>query len=532
MMYFKLMRVFLKENFSFKKIFGFRLKTSKLKTILIGFAIIYGFGGMLLGFGYMFFELGEVLALNQMEDLLLNFVFIYATFMSMFFVLLQANGYIFHYRDFNILQPLPINNRTVIAAKITVMLATIYLTIFLITLPIMFSYFYHGGFNLIGLLMYLILMLFIPLLPLVVFSGLSLLIANFSNRFRIGKALNLIFMFCLFLGIMVLSFSMSMNETNPLFNQLDFMDSIGGIIPTGKWFVLSIHNLNFLAFFGFIALSLAGLIGFVFVVEKLVVKTNQSHQNIRARKNHNAVISRQKSVVRNIFNKELKKFFNTTIYIFNCGFGTIMMFLGGVAILIFKDTLLTSLELFESANLDPEVLLLAILGFMISTVFTSAISLSLEGKNFWILKSLPIKAETVMLSKMVLNLVLTIPFALFALFMASIALGFSLLNLVLMTLFIITFASAFSILGSVINLHFPKFDYINETEVVKQSIGALLGLFSGLFILTIHGVIYYFLSPKISFELVVVIATIINTLIFFGLYIYLKKQSERIFMKL
>jgi ABC-2 type transport system permease protein len=531
-MYLKLMRVFFKENFSFKRIFGFRLKSSKLKTILISFAIIYGFGGMLLGFGYMFFELGRVLALNQMEDLLLNFVFTYATFMSMFFVLLQANGYIFHYRDFNILQPLPIKNRTVIAAKITVMLITIYLTIFIITAPIVFSYFYHGGFNFISLLVYIILMLFIPFVPLTIFSGLSLLIANFSNRFRIGKALNLIFMFCLFLGIMVFSFSMNMNETNPLFNQLDFMDSFGGLIPTGKWFILSIHNLNILAFAGFVGISLAVLFGFIIVVERIVVKTNQSNQNIRVRKNQTQAVSRQKSVVRNIFNKEVKKFFNTTIYIFNCGFGTIMMLIGGVAILIFKESLITSLEIFESANLDLEVLLLVILGFLISTVYTPAISLSLEGKNFWILKSLPIKAETVMLSKMLFNLVLTIPFALFALFMSSIAFGFSALNVVLMILFIISFASTFSILGSVINLHFPKFEYINETEVVKQSIGALLGLFSGFFLLTIHGVIYYFLSASLNLALVLVIAVTINILIFFGLYMYIKKQSESIFMKL
>jgi ABC-2 type transport system permease protein len=148
------------------------------------------------------------------------------------------------------------------------------------------------------------------------------------------------------------------------------------------------------------------------------------------------------------------------------------------------------------------------------------------------LKSLPIKAETVMLSKMLFNLVLTIPFALFALFMSSIAFGFSALNVVLMILFIISFASTFSILGSVINLHFPKFEYINETEVVKQSIGALLGLFSGFFLLTIHGVIYYFLSASLNLALVLVIAVTINILIFFGLYMYIKKQSESIFMKL
>ncbi|HQN74915.1 MAG TPA: hypothetical protein PK160_02640 [Bacillota bacterium] len=76
MMYLKLMKVFFKENLAFKRILGTDLKSSKIKTILIILAIIYGFCAVLLGFGFMFFELGKTLVQMDYLDLLLDFVFI------------------------------------------------------------------------------------------------------------------------------------------------------------------------------------------------------------------------------------------------------------------------------------------------------------------------------------------------------------------------------------------------------------------------------------------------------------------------
>jgi len=429
MMYFKLMKVFFKENFSFKKLIGTDLKTSKIKAILIIVAIIYGFGSVILGFGFMFFEFGKILQEANMIEMLLEFVFIYGTFLSVFFVLFRANGYLFHYKDFDILQPLPIKSRTVIFAKLTVMLAFIYITVFLIVSPIVFSYFYHSGFDILKLLTIIVLLLMIPLLPLVIFAFVSLLIARFSANFRFSKALNLILMFTFFLGIMYLSMSMNFSGDSPLSGQIGVFASISKYIITAQWFKTAVHDLNLLAMLGVVSLSLVLLTGFIFLIEKLVIKTNQMGMTTKVRSTNKAVISKKREMIVNIIDKEIKKFFSVTVYVFNSGFGPIMMAIGGVAILIFKEDLLTYIDLFEGVGLNFEAMVLLLLGFLISTVFTSAISLSLEGKNFWILKSLPIKAETVMFGKMLFNVILTLPLSLFALFMASIALQFSFVNL-------------------------------------------------------------------------------------------------------
>ena len=531
MMYFKLMKVFFKENLSFKRILGTDLKSSKTKAILIILAIIYGFGSILFTIGLMFFQLGKVLTDAGMGDLLLNFIFIYATGLSIMFVLFRANGYIFHYKDYDILEPLPIKGRTVILAKMTVMMSFIYLTIFTVSAPIAFSYFYHGGFDVIKLLMMIVLLLFIPFIPLVLFSFVSLLIANFSTRFRFGKALNIILMFVFFLGIMFLSFSMNFSNGNPVEGQLGFIEGATKYLITGKWFRLAVDDLNILAAFGMIGLSGALLAGFIYLIQGLVKNTNQRSVVTRT-SNKKKVTSKQRSILMNIISKETKKFFGVTIYVFNNGFGVIMMALAGIAVVIFKDNLNAFLGEFVALGIDIEVVLLLLLGFLISTVFTSAISLSLEGKNFWVLKSLPIKASTVMFGKMLFNVILTLPVALFAIFMSGYALALNVFNVLIMMVFIASLCFLSSGLGSIINLHFPKFNFVSETEVVKQSIGAFLGMLSSWLILTINGFIYYYLFGVFSFFVLVLLLSILNILLFVGVFYYIKVRSEVIFSKL
>jgi len=533
-MYLSLMKVFFKENLSLKRILGTNVKTSKIKAILISIAIIYGFGVILLGFGYLFFDFGKVL--NELEsiDTLLDFIFIYSTFLTMFFVLFRANGYLFNYKDFDLLQPLPIKTSSIIWAKLTVMMTFIYITVFLIISPIAFSYFYHGGFDFIKLIILIIGMLVIPFLPLSIFSFVSLLIYRFARYFKYGRALNIILMFIFFLGIMYLSMSINFGDTNPLLGQMGFLGSLTENFIFASWFNQAIHEANFLKLLAVIAFNITLLIGFVYIVEKMVIKTNQLSTSKVKSNNKKEVVSKKQNIVISIFKKEIKKFFSVTIYVFNSGFGPVMLAIGGIAILIFKEDILGFLNIFaaEGIVLPVEAMILVVLGFIISTVFTSAISLSLEGKNFWILKSLPIKAEQVMFGKMLFNVILTLPLSIFALFMAGIALNFSFINILVMMLYIIVFILLSSSLGSIINLHFPKFNYVNETEVVKQSLGALLGMFGSFTIIIINGVIYYYLNSYLNFTILVLINLLLNTILFIGTYFYIKKRSQPIFNKL
>ena len=531
-MYKHLMKIFYKENFSIRRIFGTDPKKQLGKTILIGLLILYAVGAILFTFGYMFFDLGDVLNQLGSINILLIYAFMYGTALTMMFVIFRANGYLFNYKDYEILEPLPIKTKTVILAKLTVMLTFIYLSTMIFLAPIMFSYFYHGGFNVLSFIMFLFAFITIPLIPTIVFSFISLVIAQISSRFRRNNLINIILLFIAFLGIMYLSFSFNtIGDANPLLNQQAFMDNLSSYYPPILWFVEAVSNKSFLHLM--LLLSVNGILtfGFVLLIQNLVKSTNQRGMTKLTRKNHKAAVSKQRPIIYSIVAKEAKIMINTPIYALNVGFGVVILFILGIGSLFFSDSIFEYLNLFGQMGIDFELIVLILIGFCLSMTYSTAISLSLEGKHFWILKSLPIKPKTVMHGKMVFNLILTLPVTLLTLILVSFSFDFSVLRSLLMMLFSISLALAVTVFGSIINLFVPKFNWRNPAEVVKQSAGAMLGLFGSWIILILDGLIYYFVTKNMSFEIGVLLMSLFNIILASALFIFVNKKTESLFIK-
>jgi len=533
-MYLKLVKVFFKENYSLRRILGTNTKQSKTKTILLSLLLIYAFGSIMLSFGFLFFELGKIFKQLDSLDSLLIYIFIYSTFLSAFFVILRASGYLFVYKDYDFLGALPLKNEVVIAAKITVMLVMVYLTTYLLSAPMIFSYFYHGGFSIYQLIIILLSLLFIPIIPLIIFSFISLLMNYGFTKFRISKLINIVFTFGLLIVFMYYSFSFSADSENPFLNQQAFLKSISEYIPTVTLFNDSIINRSFFSFILFALINIVLIIGYIYLIKNFINKTNQMKTTTRFRKNKN-VISKQRSIMETLIRKEVKTFFSINVYVLNTGFGPVLFLLGGFASFFYagqlKDMLVQVSAQTGGDLLSIEYIVLLPAGFILSTVFTSAVSLSLEGKNLWFIQSLPIKPKTVMMSKLFFNVLVGLPFAIFFVLTLGFSLSISLQSMIVMIILLTSFSFTTSIMGSIINLFFPKFNYQNETEVVKQSIGGLLGLFSGLGLLIILGVIQFYLFIDLPIIVSLLLLSIINALIFCGLYIFLDKKVESLFIK-
>lgn len=533
-MYFRLVKVFFKENFSLKRILGTQSSKSKTKTILLSLLLLYALGSVLFSFGYLFFELGKIFHQINQLDTLLVYLFIYATFITVMFVILRSSGYLFHYKDYDFLGSLPIKNEEVVAAKISVMLIMIYITNYILSIPIMFSYFYHGGFSLLRLIMILVLLLFVPLIPLIICSFISLILTFLLSHFRISKIINVFLIFALLLGFMYLSFrySFTSGEENPLVGQLGILESISRYIPTATIFYDAIQLPNFGWFSLFIIINIALIVGYVYLIRNLVDRTNQTKTKAKVRTIKNAKL-KQRHMMQALVQKEVKTFFSINIYVLNSGLAPILFIIGGFASIYYHETLSSFFNQLpeEIGGFRLENVLLIGIGFLLSTVFTSAISLSLEGKNFWILQSLPIKAKTIMLSKWLFNVLLGAPFAIFLILSIAFSVGLSFITVLTLIIVTISFSMATSIIGSVINLYFPKFEFKNETEVVKQSIGGFLGMFSGLGLLLILGLSSSYLLNDLTLEIQLTIMSLFNLLIFYLLYLFIDKKAESLFMR-
>ena len=112
---------------------------------------------------------------------------------------------------------------------------------------------------------------------------------------------------------------------------------------------------------------------------------------------------------------------------------------------------------------------------------TTACSVSLEGKNLWIVKTLPIPAREWLLPKLRLNLQLFTPFAILDslavawIFRAS---GVALAVLVLMpALMALSRRSSASSYSRALRCKFPRFDWTNAAKVAKNSAGVVAAVF-------------------------------------------------------
>ncbi|MEB2589825.1 permease, partial [Bacillus cereus] len=121
----------------------------------------------------------------------------------------------------------------------------------------------------------------------------------------------------------------------------------------------------------------------------------------------------------------------------------------------------------------------------ISMTCTTCVSLSLEGKNVWIIKSLPIAPKMIYDSKILMNLSLSIPASLISAVLLIIGLKLDVWSSLFIVITPITYSLFSAVWGIFINNRFGYYDWVSETQVVKQSIGSFVGMFGGLIVAVI-----------------------------------------------
>lgn len=527
-MYLKLVSVFFKENFSLKRLFGFDLKKNKTKTILIGFAIIYALAVYMFGFGFMFFDLAKVMNEANQIQVILSFSVTYVIGLSVMMTLFRASGYLFHYKDYDILAPLPIPDFIVLLGKITVMLLMIYITSFIFVLPIAFAYFFFKGISLLSIIYFLIGFILTPLIPLVVLAFVSLGLDYITKKLPFAKILNIILLFAIFIGIFALSFSFNDPEVNPLTGQVDMVKGLSDVYPLIGWYIDGVHDLNHLSMLYYILVSV-GVFGlFILLVNPVIRKTNQSktkgYISKKTKVNYDS-----KGLVFTMVIKEIKKYFSVPIYAVNTGLGPVILLVLGIASFFFKSDIESILIQLMAVDMSLEPLLLILFGFSIVMTYTPAVSLSLEGKNFWIIKSLPIEPRNVMISKIIFNLILIVPIGLISLFMLGFNLSIDPLSIIVMMYVVVGLSVLSSLINAYLNLFMPKFDFQNEVEVVKQSIASLVGVFGGFALIVTFVFAYFYLNKVISTQASLFIIGTLMAFISTVLYVYLKPVSEKQF---
>lgn len=113
--------------------------------------------------------------------------------------------------------------------------------------------------------------------------------------------------------------------------------------------------------------------------------------------------------------------------------------------------------------------------------------------------------------------------------MLRISLKISFVHQMLLMLLSIGFSLLSSSVNGIINLYFPKFHFTNDVEVIKQSIGALLGVFGGFGLMALNGVMIYLLDGLIAFTWILAFLCVLNMALAALAYMVIHTQSSKVF---
>lgn len=525
-----LLKIQMLDAFDFNKARRSTDKSQNKKRI--SFAIMLMFIGTF-SFGYSFmysFMMAQALAPLGLTHLLLSIMMMLTCIIILVTTIAKTSSILFGYKDYDMIMSLPVKTSVVISSRILMLyIMNIFFTV-LVMLPAGIVYAIYVQPDIRFYSIFIITLPFIPLVPILVSTAIGTGITIISTRFKhkngIGTILGLLFF------VFIMFFSFNSNKFVENFTNIAqvIVVKVNRIYPLAKIYTQAVSDYNVLSLFGFVGISAVLFLAYVYGVAIKYKKINTDIMTYKTDSNYKMRNLKQSSVFKSLYKKELGRYFSSTLYVMNTAVGVIMLFLG-VFFLIFSPDAKQMLQTGEIKNMINKLSPLAISGFMAMTC-TTASSISIEGKNLWILKSSPIDTKMLLSAKIAVNLVLLIPAALLSSIILSIALDINSVETILLFITPAVYAVFISVLGLLINLLFPKLNWTAEAAVIKQSLAVFVTMLIGVLSILVPVIIIFALAAFVDMSLMVVIITLFIVIITIVIYKYVNTKGVERFNKL
>ncbi len=237
-----------------------------------------------------------------------------------------------------------------------------------------------------------------------------------------------------------------------------------------------------------------------------------------------------------LLRKEAKRFLASPSYMLNCGLGVVLMPAMSIFLLIKRQAIADFLAGAGASFPIPLNFMVAIAAFILCMLASmndiSAPSVSLEGKNLWIVQVMPVNGWEVLKAKLRFHLLVSLP----PLLLSGVLISFAFVLRPLEAVLAIAVAAAFTLLldtgGLAVNLLRPNLNWTNESIPVKQSLSVFLCLLGG-WVVALAILIGSFLLqaqlPVLTYlALILLLLLLLNAL----LLVWLKKKGTGIFAAL
>lgn len=467
------------------------------------------------------YNLITVLTLVRMgqERQILSYMTSMASFISFFLTIFQANDLLFFGRDREMLTVLPLHTRTILFNKFLFLYFFNLAILFLFVFPALIIWTFNGGL-IVSSFLYFLSILFLPILPLVLGAFFAFATLYFSSLFKGRPWLTVL----LSLGLMglFLTWVTANMRTGQETGDLGFLlaKQISALYPLAFIFETNLGQLNFPYLILYDIFSfLLGLVFISLVSRRSVSRSHSFSQTTPSR--GRLQYAKSKSIFSALYLKEWHHYQSSYILMLNTCLGILLLLIYSLAILLLpSEQIADTLGLPNVSSFITSFAPLLITAFLSMSVTTTS-SLSLEGREVWILKSLPIGIKQIIKSKIFFNLTLHSLGYIPAVLIIAIKYPMNVIHLIFLLLIPLVSSLFISISGLYLNTRYPNYHWETESFVIKQSLPVILaGLINFFIILPPLAAILFFQT-----NLFLTYSTLLSVLGLLTLFFYRKLLS-------
>ena len=468
-------------------LFKIKTKGSKLSNLLplfIAFYLMF----MIWGSANTMYE---KLAPLHIQYVLLPIFVLSVSFMTFMEGIYKTSSLLFNCKDDNLLLSLPISKRTVLLIRVLKFYIFEFLFNSMFLLPAMVAYIrWAESLSWTYFLSSIVMLIILPIIPIALSCIIGAITSSLSSHFKFKNLFQIVFSMIIIFGILGLSY-----QSEKVFQYLiEHASSLNDLItkiyyPAGVYANM-ISNFQIGDLLLCILIHIVIFVCMIYFLSIFYFKINSRMKKVTSNKKVNvgSIKIQSRGKIHSFIRKELNTFFQTPVFIINSGFALVLFLIAVFAICFKFDSVLPILTSTEGGLGFEKEMVMGHLSTMIFilisfTAFMTSITncvVSLEGKNINILKSLPISTKTVLMSKIYACLVITTPVLILGDLILFIRFQIPILECILLLILSVLIPLVSHFIGILMNLKYPKLDFENASEVVKQSTSSFTSVMLGM----------------------------------------------------
>ena len=540
-----LLRLQMKGVFGINKLIHSKGKATEGKIALI----ILGIVGILALGGFISWALTVSFAALGPTTVLPAMALAYAAIMVFILTYLRASGVLFGHKDYDQTMSLPVSAGAIVLSRVAMIYITMVVVCAVVFVPSLVNYAVFAAAPQTANFVIFILAIFIaPLIPMTLSILAGTAIVAFTSRFRYANILVVVLAFVLLGGYLYVMFAWQAGlnaglEQGLLAGEIydaqgvgaAMADGIMNFYPPARWFVNAINEGSFAGFGIFSLVSVAAFGIYVFITARFYKAINTRLAAKRKRSNYQLGELKAGTAFSAMYKREMRRIPTSVTYAMNVAFGPLLLLVASVALVIIGPELIANTASFMFPTMSFGEVTAAVAPFLafvpmfLGAMFpASCANLSLEGKNAWIMCSIPVPPKTIFASKMAMSLTFPLPTTIIFSIAAIFTMQPSAVDAALILLTPAAYVIFVTVLGMFVNAKLPKYDWDSEYRLLKGtgSAAVLLMVVVGLVFTAAIVITSFILSDHIT----IILAAVLTVCVIAILVILAALKNQKLFV--